>query len=270
MNILTKNEKDLIRVGVVSIFMCALSTVSLKSSTETINTMTPKVEVEISVEADGPYAGISNELESSLEKASVSEHDVETVESAAPEEEVVEEVMAPIYPIINREAFSATKYVAASFLNIRTEPNENSDVIKIIRMGDPVNITEQVHIQLNEAETAEWVAIEGGGYINSKYLQDDSPIEFIGDYIITYYCPCERCCAIANRPTASQVMPEQGVTIAADPSIPFGTKLMIDGQIYTVQDRGGKIKGNHIDVFVNTHWEAKQKGQHLSKVYLVY
>ena len=40
----------------------------------------------------------------------------------------------------------------------------------------------------------------------------------------------------------------------------MGTKLNINGHVYTVEDRGGAIKGNKIDIFVNTHAEALQWG----------
>ena len=36
----------------------------------------------------------------------------------------------------------------------------------------------------------------------------------------------------------------------------FGTKLNIGGHTYVVEDRGGAIKGNKIDIFVNSHSEA--------------
>ena len=46
-------------------------------------------------------------------------------------------------------------------------------------------------------------------------------------------------------------------TIAADTSrFPFGTKLKFNGNTYTVEDRGGAIRGNRIDLYFSSHSEA--------------
>jgi len=52
-------------------------------------------------------------------------------------------------------------------------------------------------------------------------------------------------------------------TIAADPALfPFGTIMYVEGYGYgRVEDRGGAIKGNHIDLFFETHREAQQWGR---------
>lgn len=42
----------------------------------------------------------------------------------------------------------------------------------------------------------------------------------------------------------------------------FGTKIDIKGMgTYIVQDRGGAISGNRIDIFFNTHKEALKFGR---------
>ena len=49
----------------------------------------------------------------------------------------------------------------------------------------------------------------------------------------------------------------EGQTIAVDPRvIPYGTKVIIGGHIFTAEDCGGAIQGNHIDIYVNNHAEA--------------
>ena len=79
-------------------------------------------------------------------------------------------------------------------------------------------------------------------------------------YKITAYCPCAKCCGKTNGMTASGTKATAGRTVAASSKFAFGTKLNIGGHIYTVEDRGGAIKGNKIDIFVNTHSEALQWG----------
>jgi 3D (Asp-Asp-Asp) domain-containing protein len=57
--------------------------------------------------------------------------------------------------------------------------------------------------------------------------------------------------------TASGIKVQENRTIACPPSFPFGAKIEIEGMgTYVCEDRGGAIKGNHIDIFVKTKKEA--------------
>lgn len=69
------------------------------------------------------------------------------------------------------------------------------------------------------------------------------------------------CCApFADGLTASGV-PAVGRICAAPPEYPFGTRLWIEGLgEYVVQDRGGDITGNRLDILFATHAEAKEWG----------
>ena len=75
-------------------------------------------------------------------------------------------------------------------------------------------------------------------------------------YKITAYCPCAKCCGKTNGRTAAGTKATAGRTVAASSKFAFGTKLNIGGHTYIVEDRGGAIKGNKIDIFVNSHSEA--------------
>ena len=75
-------------------------------------------------------------------------------------------------------------------------------------------------------------------------------------YKVTAYCPCSICCGKTNGITASGTKATAGRTIATDSKFAFGTKLSINGTTYVVEDRGGAIKGNKIDLYFNTHAEA--------------
>lgn len=75
-------------------------------------------------------------------------------------------------------------------------------------------------------------------------------------YKITAYCPCAKCCGKATGRTAMGTKATAGRTVAASAKFSFGTKLNINGHTYTVEDRGGAINGNKIDIFVNSHAEA--------------
>ena len=79
-------------------------------------------------------------------------------------------------------------------------------------------------------------------------------------YKITAYCSCSKCCGKSTGMTASGTRATAGKTVAASSKFAFGTKLNINGHIYTVEDRGGAISGNRIDIYVNSHSEALQWG----------
>ena len=71
--------------------------------------------------------------------------------------------------------------------------------------------------------------------------------------------------------TASGATAKANYTVAADTSVlPFGTKIKIDGVEYEVQDRGGAIKGNRIDIyFGNDHNGALKFGKKKAEVFKI-
>lgn len=97
------------------------------------------------------------------------------------------------------------------------------------------------------------------------------PIRYIGTFKVTYYCSCEQCCGKTDGITASGAKVAEGVTVAADISmLPFGTKIYIEGiGERIVQDTGGKIKGNKLDVYVASHEQVPSVGVHNASVWVV-
>jgi 3D (Asp-Asp-Asp) domain-containing protein len=113
--------------------------------------------------------------------------------------------------------------------------------------------------------------VDGGAREKSKPNENKTvePPKDAGNskYVITAYCPCQKCCGKTDGITASGKKAVQGVTIATDKSIPFGTKIYIDGVgERIVQDRGGAIKGNRIDLYFENHQEALNFGRQTRKV----
>ena len=106
---------------------------------------------------------------------------------------------------------------------------------------------------------------------------------------VTGYCSCGVCCSwyrpwfgfgspvISKGPnkgkpkavgmTASGVQARRG-TVAADTAVlPFGTVINIPGYGYgRVEDRGGAIKGNKLDLWFPSHEAAKKWGRQTIKV----
>lgn len=73
---------------------------------------------------------------------------------------------------------------------------------------------------------------------------------------VTAYCSCAKCCGKTTGYTASGTKATAGRTVAASAQFAYGTKLIINGKEYTVEDRGGAITGNKIDIYMNSHAEA--------------
>lgn len=109
--------------------------------------------------------------------------------------------------------------------------------------------------------------------VTPVYADANGQYQYLGEYLLTAYCPCPICCGkysnMTNPVTASGTTPAAGRTIAAPSNFAFGTKIMIDGVIYTVEDRGGAINGNHFDIYFNTHQEALNFGMRTTAAYLV-
>ena len=94
-----------------------------------------------------------------------------------------------------------------------------------------------------------------------------SGAEYLGKWKITAYCACAACCDKNDGITASGAMTTANHTIAAPKEFPFGTKLIVGGKLYVVEDRGGSIHGHRIDVYFNTHEEANDFGVQYMDVY---
>ena len=89
---------------------------------------------------------------------------------------------------------------------------------------------------------------------------------YLGRFRLTGYCPCVQCCGKSDGITASGTKATAGRTVAMG-GVPLGTKLLINGVVYTVEDRGTSY--SHVDIFFNTLGEALQFGSRYADVYLV-
>lgn len=89
---------------------------------------------------------------------------------------------------------------------------------------------------------------------------------------VSAYCLCEQCCQkwskIYPRRTASgHVIKPTDKFCAAPPEIPFGTMINIPGYgTVKVEDRGGAITKNRIDVYFNDHETALRWGRQYLEV----
>ena len=74
-------------------------------------------------------------------------------------------------------------------------------------------------------------------YSGSYTETSSSSGTYLGNFKLTAYCDCAVCCGTAGNATASGVYPTSGHTVAMA-GVPFGTQLLINGTVYTVEDRG--------------------------------
>ncbi|MDO4326664.1 MAG: 3D domain-containing protein [bacterium] len=92
---------------------------------------------------------------------------------------------------------------------------------------------------------------------------------YLGKFTITAYCTCELCTS-GEGLTYMGTKPKANHTISADLSrYPLGTRLIIDGIVYTVEDCGSGVNENHIDIYMDTHEAAEDYGLQTKEVYQV-
>lgn len=103
-----------------------------------------------------------------------------------------------------------------------------------------------------------------GKVVNGATLID------MGECKITYFCPCEECSGQWGRQTYSGKTARSEHTIAVDPDVfDIGRRVMIYGKIYTAEDIGGGVRGDHMDIFVDTHQETLEGGVRYTDVKVV-
>ena len=224
----------------------------------------PDLDSEI---AAGETIKITDKSYNEVQIAKISEDGVETsldqlLENYAPvtEKIVVEQVTIP-YETVTKNTTNETTGTTNKVLQqgkdglkeVTYKVKYQNDVEIEKTVISEVVITEPVDriVQVQKVQTS-----------RSSALPRTSSTSTTGGttYKITAYCPCSKCCGKATGRTASGTTATAGRTVAASSKFAFGTKLNIGGHIYTVEDRGGAVNGNKIDIFVNTHAEALQWG----------
>lgn len=99
---------------------------------------------------------------------------------------------------------------------------------------------------------------------SSEGSSSSSQGTYLGTFTLTAYCNCAQCCGTAGNLTASGTVPTAGRTVAMA-GVPFGTQLLINGNVYTVEDLGTPY--GHVDIYFNSHSEALAFGLQSAEVY---
>ena len=155
---------------------------------------------------------------------------------------------------------SKTLYTT-TYLNMRARPNIKSEVKRVL----PVNFEVTAVSEYNG-----WSRIiykDEHFYVWNEYLSSEKVLESLGVFKLTAYCNCPICSGEwAWGPTSSGSIPVAGRTVAMY-GLPLGTKVLINGHEYVIEDRGTPY--GHIDIYHDTHSEALDFGVKYAEVYLV-
>lgn len=159
-----------------------------------------------------------------------------------------------------------TMYANRAGVNIREKPDIESRILDQTMLNTSFEV-------IGEYNGWSMITTEDGyAYIKSEYLSDtETFLEFIGQFKISHYCcePYKHICGDGKGLTRTGIPVHPGL-ISVDPNvIPLGSIVMIDGTEYIAEDTGGMIKGNKIDMAVETHQEALNLGVYYTDVYLV-
>lgn len=86
---------------------------------------------------------------------------------------------------------------------------------------------------------------------------------------VTHYCACSLCCGENAAGITASGKPVAEGMVAMSSYYPFGTKIEINGVMYTVEDRGGSGIENDIhrvDIYVPDHQQALRLGRYTTTV----
>lgn len=171
-------------------------------------------------------------------------------------------VASGLYSLVNKDYDEPKTLYSTCDLNVRTLPSKESEISEVLSRNDEVTAI---------GEFGNWTKIlrdEEIRYVWSGYLSTEKQVnEYLGKFKLTGYCNCASCCGQwSGGPTASGTTPTAGRTVAMG-GVPFGTKLMINGHVYVVEDRGTPY--GHIDIYHDNHSAAWSVGVQYADVYLV-
>lgn len=152
-------------------------------------------------------------------------------------------------------------HINAETVNFRMEPNLDSDIYYTL---DKYTTLEVI------SENGDWTKVIIGdttGYVFSQYITKHDDTSFTD-----YEKMSVKATAYAGDTiTSTGTTPKWG-TIAVDPKvIPYGTKVYIPqfDKVFTAEDTGSAIKGNRIDIFMNSEAECNEWGVQTIDIYVL-
>ena len=217
--------------------------------------ITNKNEIKITLKGNEPVK-IAEDINTTIEKEQVIQDYTNIVEKI---ETIIEEIP---FQTITKDVSNGS----ASTRNqiIQAGVNGEKKVVYKVTYKDDVEISrEELSSEIIKEPVDKIVQVQTKSVITSRGAYSRTITGTSGQsgvYKVTAYCACMQCCGKTNGITASGAKATANHTIAAPSTFAFGTKVVINGVTYTVEDRGGAIQGNRIDIYMNSHAEALQWG----------
>lgn len=216
--------------------------------------ITDKKTIVISKRGEEP-AEIATNVQTDMKAEDVKE------EYSNIKEEIVVEIVEIPFATVTKDVSNGS----ASTRNAIIQQGKNGErkVTYKVTYKDEVEISrEELSSEIIKEPVDKIVQVQTKSLITSRgsYSREIGTSGQSGVYKVTAYCACMQCCGKTNGITASGTHATANRTIAAPKTFAFGTKVVINGVTYTVEDRGGAIQGNRIDIYMDTHSEALQWG----------
>ena len=135
----------------------------------------------------------------------------------------------------------------------------NSDIYKVLDKNTSVTILGY------EGDWSKVSINDTVGYVYSKYITNgNEAIETSNiDTSKTVSLDVKATAYAGDTITSTGTVPTEGTTIAVDPSvIPYGSKVYIPefDKVFTAEDCGSAIKGNRIDIFMDSEAKCNEWG----------
>ena len=135
-------------------------------------------------------------------------------------------------------------YVNSDRVNFRKGASTNSDIYKVLDKNTSVTI------------------LDYEGVIDASNIDESNTVSL--DVKATAYA--------GDTITSTGTVPTEGTTIAVDPSvIPYGSKVYIPefDKVFTAEDCGSAIKGNRIDIFMESEAKCNEWGVKNITIYML-
>ena len=145
-------------------------------------------------------------------------------------------------------------------------------------ISEPVNKVVQVNKKVvttrsNTTRTATTNPATSASTSLAKKVAGKTPV--VKTFNTSAYCSCSKCCGKSTGITSSGARATSWYTLAAGKGYPIGTIIYIpyfknkpNGGWFVVQDRGGAISNNRLDVYMGTHSQALQFGRRTLERYV--
>jgi 3D (Asp-Asp-Asp) domain-containing protein len=156
----------------------------------------------------------------------------------------------------------STPKASANIMNTNINTNISNEISTYSIQNDPFLMAFSlmgVPRELAQARSAEETKYEqtlNKWKLKQGHLWNNLPKESFTINASAYTAAADEC-GKSDGVTASGIKVQEKRTLACPSMYPFGAKIDIEGYgVFTCEDRGGAIKGNHFDIYVETKKDA--------------